>query len=117
MTIHNTTNPKSTNRSWLKLSFLLLTFIFLSHASQSQSKDTLFFYNKSKLVGELLQISLGRIEFDADNVGVVKIKNSKVESIHASSRSLRVETLDGQELQGYLMRSDKPGMVVINAIV
>jgi hypothetical protein len=108
---------KNTNSQWLKLSFLLVLLVFLSHASLSQSKDTLYFYNKSKLVGELLQISLGRIEFDADNVGVVKIKNSKVESIHASSRSFRVETLDGEELQGYLMRSDKPGMVVINAIV
>jgi len=64
-----------------------------------------------------LQIKLGRIEFDADNIGVVKIKNTKVESIHALSRSFRVETLDGEELQGYLMRSDKPGMVTINAIV
>jgi len=101
----------------LKISFLVIVLFFLSHASLSQSKDTLFFYNKTKIVGELLQIKLGRIEFDADNIGVVKIKNTKVESIHASSRSFRIETLQGEELQGYLMRSDRPGRVVINAIV
>jgi hypothetical protein len=85
--------------------------------AQEQSKDTLYFYNETKIVGELLSISLGRIEFDADGVGVIKIKNTKIESIHATSRSFRVEMIDGEELQGYLMRSEKPGMVVINAIV
>lgn len=114
---HNSTIGISTNWSFLKHLLLLIPFFFGSHFSLSQSKDTLFFYNKTKIVGELLQISLGRIEFDADNIGVVKIKNTKVESIHATSRSFRIETLDGEELQGYLMRSDNPGMVVISSIV
>lgn len=102
---------------YLKFYVLLITFFSFSYKALSQSKDTLFFYNKTKVVGELLQIKLGRIEFDADNIGVVKIKNTKVESIHATSRSFRIETLQGEELEGYLMRSDKPGIVTVNAIV
>jgi hypothetical protein len=89
---------------------------YISQAQQ-QSKDTLYFYNESKLVGELLSIRLGRIEFDADGVGIVKIKNTKIESIHATSRSFRVEMIGGEELHGFLMRSAKPGMVFINALV
>ncbi|HEY5824729.1 MAG TPA: DUF481 domain-containing protein, partial [Cyclobacteriaceae bacterium] len=117
MQVQATTNKFCNDWSIPKFSFLLIALFFLSHPSWSQSKDTLFFYNKTKIVGELLQIELGRIEFDADNIGVVKIKNSKVESIHATSRSFRIETLQGHELQGYLMRSDNPGRVVVNAIV
>jgi hypothetical protein len=101
------------------LLFLMIPLFLHSYRlqAQEQSKDTLYFYNETKIVGELLSISLGRIEFDADGVGVIKIKNTKIESIHATSRSFRVEMIDGEELQGYLMRSEKPGMVVINAIV
>ncbi len=105
--------------NYQKLLFLIIPLFLSAYTSQSQSqsKDTLYFYNKTKIVGELLSVRLGRIEFDADGVGVVKIKNTKIESIHATSRSFRVEMIDGEELQGYLMRSEKPGRVVINAIV
>lgn len=106
-------------KDWLYTKHLLLLVLlfFGFHSSQAQTKDTLYFYNKTKIVGELIQIRLGRIEFDADNIGVVKIKNTKVESIHATSRSFRIETLQGEELQGYLMRAENPGTVVVNAIV
>lgn len=114
---HNTTFRISSNWSCMKLLVWLVPLSFGTYVSQSQSKDTLYFYNKSKIVGELLQIHLGRIEFDADNIGVVKIKNTKVESIYAISHNFRVETLAGEELQGYLMRSAEPGKVVINSII
>ena len=83
----------------------------------SQPKDTLFFYNDTRIVGELLKISLGRAEFDADGIGIIHVKNSKISSIHATSRSFRIETLDGRELQGYIMRSDTAGNILIHAIV
>src|SRR5688572_22346055 len=92
MPTFNITIRLSTRWSLLKPLLLLIPSFLGSHFSQSQSKDTLYFYNKAKIVGELLQIRLGRIEFDADNIGVVKIKNTKVESIHATSRNFRVET-------------------------
>ena len=82
--------------------------------SYSQPKDTLYFYNASKVVGELLNIRLGRLEFDADGIGIVTVKNNKIESINATSRSFRLETVNGDELQGYLTRSASPGMVLLN---
>lgn len=103
--------------TWLKIVLLFFLPLCWSQFSFAQSKDTLFFYNKTRIVGELLTIKLGRVEIDADGIGVLSIKNSKIESIHATSRSFRVETIDGEELQGYLVRSEKPGMVVIHAIV
>jgi len=103
---------------YLAWKFLWLAIlIFASCASYAQPKDTLFFYNTTKVVGKLLSITLGRIEFDADGIGILKIKNSKVSSLTATSRSFRIVTLDGRELQGYLLRSEKPGKIIINAIV
>jgi hypothetical protein len=103
------------NWSWLHILALLFA-ISSSHLSLGQqAKDTLYFYNTTKIVGKLLTINLGRIEFDADGVGIITIKNTKITSITAVSRSFRVETLAGKELKGYLARSDKPGMVWIHA--
>jgi len=95
----------------LSVSFLV------SHVSFSQPKDTLYFYNKTKIVGELLAIRLGRIEFDADGVTIINVKNTKVSSINATSRSFRMESLEGKEVHGSLARSEKPGMVIINTNV
>src|SRR5687768_4766955 len=96
---------------------IALLIVCCSVLSFSQPKDTLFFYNDTKIVGELLKISLGRAEFDADGIGIIHVKNSNISSIHATSRSFRIETLDGRELQGYLMRSDTAGNILIHAIV
>src|SRR5688572_10542518 len=88
------------------LCFLLSMPLLLSfHRCFSQPKDTLYFYNESKVVGELLTIRLGRVEFDADGIGIVKVKNNKLQSINATSHSFRIETVDGNEIQGYLTRS------------
>ena len=81
-----------------------------------QIKDTLHFYNSNILVGELLNIKLGRVEFDADGVGVVKIKNKEIKTIHAESNEFRVETTYGQFLQGYLRPSDRPGRVILHSL-
>ena len=104
------------NRPWLKV-FLFVSLLCWSQFSVAQSKDTLYFYNHTKIVGKLLSVHLGRFEFDADGVGIINVKNSKIESIHATYRSFRIETIEGEELQGYLMRSEKSGMVLIHAIV
>jgi len=80
--------------------------------AQPEIKDTLYFYNKTKLVGKLLKIRLGRAEFDATGIGIIKIKNNKISSIHAQSRNFRVETTDRRVFQGYLLRSPSPGKTV-----
>lgn len=96
----------------LKTSGLLFIF-FWSPLAFSQEKDTLYFYNGSKVVGKVLKIGLGRINIDADGIGIVNIKNSKVTSIHARSRGFRIQTVDGELRDGYLFRSKKPGTVMM----
>jgi hypothetical protein len=109
--------PDSTIRIGQCEKLVCLTILLIaSFQSHAQQKDTLYFYNKSKVVGKLLSISLGRIEFDAEGIGIVKIKNSKVETMNATSRSFRIKTMEGNELQGHIARSEKPGMVNILAI-
>jgi Protein of unknown function, DUF481 len=78
-----------------------------------QIKDTLFFYNKTLLIGEFKKIKLGRIEFDGDGIGDVSIKYDKVTTIKAKSHLYRVETPDTKLLYGYIESSDKPGYINI----
>jgi hypothetical protein len=98
------------------ISGLVAMFCFPVSA-QPEVKDTLYFYNKTKLVGKLLKIRLGRVEFDATGIGIIKIKNNKISSIHAQSRNFRVETTDRRVLQGYLLRSPTPGHTVAYNII
>jgi hypothetical protein len=106
--------PKARCVRIVSLCGFLLFATFLS--ASAQSKDTLYFHNATLLVGELLNIKLGRVEFDADGVGVVKIKNKEIQSIFAQSNDFRIETTEGQMLQGYLRPSEKTGRVIVHSI-
>ncbi|HEX6223597.1 MAG TPA: DUF481 domain-containing protein [Chryseolinea sp.] len=95
----------------------LILFTFIAPPAAAQLKDTLYFYNSSILVGELLNIRLGRAEFDADGVGVVKIKNKEIKSIRAILNEFRIETTEGEQLQGYLRSTRKDGRVIIHSLL
>ena len=62
--------------------FLIAQCFFLK--SIAQNKDTIFFVNKSILIGELRSIKLGRIEFDGDGIGIVNIKYNKIGTIQSN---------------------------------
>ena len=94
---------------------LLICFTCLKPA-MAQLKDTLFFYNSNVLIGELRAIKLGRADFDADGVGLVKIKNKEIKTIHAQSNEFRVETTNGAFLQGYLRPAGKDGRVTVYSL-
>ena len=91
--------------------FMLM--LLFSPRAMSQAKDTLYFYNGSKVVGKILKIGLGRVNIDADGIGIVNIKNNKITSIHARSRGFRIQTVEGELWDGYLYRSNKPGTVLM----
>ncbi len=82
---------------------------FQTHA---QSKDTLFFTNKSMLIGELISIKLGRIEFDGDGVGIVKVKYDKVSTIQASKHYFRIETIKREVIPGFIESSVNRGKII-----
>ena len=94
--------------------FLSATFF---QPVRAQLRDTLYFYNSSILVGELLNIRLGRVEFDAKGVGIVKIKNKEIRTIHALLNEFRIETTDGELHQGYLRSTRKSGRVIIHSLL
>jgi hypothetical protein len=60
---------------------ILCLFILVSHTGFTQPKDTLHFFNGSMVIGELNKIKLGYIEFDGDNVGIIRIKNNKISAV------------------------------------
>jgi len=94
------------------LRFHVLAFIATlvnSYSAFTQPKDTLYFYNTTVLVGKLRSIKVGYFEFDGDGIGIVKIKNNRISSMHAQSRSFRVETTSDSVLNGGLTRSYRPG--------
>jgi hypothetical protein len=99
------------------LSCGLLMLVAFVHPATAQLKDTLYFYNSNILVGELLNIKLGRVEFDADGVGIVKIKNKEIRTIHALLNEYRIESTDGEQFQGYLRSTRKSGRVIIHSLL
>jgi hypothetical protein len=95
---------------------ILCLFILVSHTGFTQPKDTLHFFNGSMVIGELNKIKLGYIEFDGDNVGIIRIKNNKISAVIAQSNYFRIETTDRTQHQGYLLRGSVPGNVMIRGV-
>jgi hypothetical protein len=80
----------------------LLLLVLLSHG---QEKDTILFLNKIMLVGSFKNISMGRISFDADDVGMVNIKSYKVKALSVKEHELRIETISNKVLYGKMINS------------
>jgi hypothetical protein len=93
----------------------LLAGLLVCLVASGQPKDTLYFYNKTVLVGKLKSISLGYFEFDADGISILRIKNSKIESFHAQSRIFRVETTGDTVANGGFTRSSRPGWTIFHS--
>jgi hypothetical protein len=95
---------------------LLLTVICMSHAqtSHGQVKDSIFMKDGTILSGELKALKSGRIEFDIDNISIVKIKYDKIKMIRGVSHAYRIETSDRKIYYGYLRRTDVPGTVKVD---
>lgn len=79
---------------------ILFLFTLFSQTGFTQPKDTLYFINDSKVIGELNKITFGCLEFDGDDMGIIKIKNNKISAIIAQSHYYRVETADRMQHQG-----------------
>jgi hypothetical protein len=90
--------------------------IFFSILGYSQVKDTVFFLNKSMMIGEFKKMKLGKIEFDSDEVGIVYIKYHKVKTMHVASYYCRTETIDKRVLYGSILASKTPGNIVVHTL-
>lgn len=90
--------------------------LFFSMLAYSQVKDTVFFLNKSIMVGEFKKMRLGKIEFDSDEVGLVYIKYHKIKTIHVHSYYCRTETIDKRVLYGSVLSSKIPGNIIVHTL-
>lgn len=97
----------------IRTTFFLLLFSILGY---SQVKDTVFFLNKSIMIGEFKKMKLGKIEFDSDEVGLVYIKYHKVKTIHVDSYYCRTETTDKKVLYGSILTSKISGNIIIHTL-
>ena len=106
-------HPRRIAFRYLCLSFGSVVAICLSAGKLNAQvkKDTLFFYNGSMIAGELLSMRLGRIEFDADDIGVIKVKHTKLLGLTGTKHIYRLETIDREVFQSLLYRSSLPGAV------
>ncbi|WP_276483831.1 DUF481 domain-containing protein [Paraflavitalea pollutisoli] len=96
-------------RNWT-LSVLASSISFVLNA---QVKDTLFLYNQSVLIGELKNITLGKLTIDADDVGLVNIKTTKIRTLRAASHYYRIETTHKKVYYSRILEDTMPGYIRI----
>jgi Protein of unknown function, DUF481 len=97
-----------------KLTILLILFFFRSELVFCQElKDTIILNNGMVLSGDLKSLKSGRVEFDIDNIGIVKIKFDKIRQIKGLSHTYRIETSDRKIYYGNLRRGNEPGTIKI----
>ncbi len=85
----------------------------LPYCLPAQVKDTLFMKNEQVLIGELREINLGRMRFDADGVAVVNIKLDRIAGVSATSNVYRIETTNRKQYLGTLERAEKDGDIYV----
>jgi hypothetical protein len=76
-------------------------------------KDTIIMNDGTILSGELKTLKSGRVEFDIDDISIVKIKFDKIKLIKGLSHAFRIETSDRKIYYGQIRRGDKPGSIKI----
>lgn len=93
---------------------LLLFLLYATNGyGQTELKDTIFMKDGTVLSGELKGLKSGRLEFDIDNISIVKIKFDKVRMVKAITHQYRLETSNRKIYFGYLSRADSTGYVKI----
>lgn len=99
---------------FLQIIALLLLTVLISFPSFSQGlKDTVIMKDGTVLSGELKSLKSGKIEFDIDNITIVKIKFDKIQLIKGLSHTFRIETSDRKIYYGNIRRGDQPGTLKI----
>ncbi|HLO82850.1 MAG TPA: DUF481 domain-containing protein [Chitinophagaceae bacterium] len=99
-----------------KLTILAILLLFSSELVFGQElKDTIIMNNGMILSGEMKNLKSGKIEFDIDNISIVKVKFDKIKLIKAVSHAYRIETSDRKIYYGTIRRGDQPGTLKIES--
>jgi hypothetical protein len=95
------------SKNIIKIYLLLLPLLLMTVGAFAQpQKDTLFFTNGEKLIGELKSMTRGIASFDDDGVGLINVKFYKLKSVHTTMSVLRIETVEKEWLYGKLVPSE-----------
>lgn len=89
----------------------LMTLIATNGNGQTKLKDSIIMKDGTVLSGELKGLKSGRLEFDIDNISIVKIKFDRVRLVKAITHQYRLETSDRKIYFGYIRRSDSTGIL------
>jgi hypothetical protein len=79
-----------------------------------QVKDTLYMHRGQMLLGEVLSMEQGRLQFDSDDAGVVNVKYYKIQTFSAGMHFYRIRTTDAKILYGRIYPSKRDGYIRIN---
>lgn len=98
----------------IRLIFLVFVFQWIAVEASAQERDTLYLRNGQVMIGRLLAITLGIIEFDDADLNVQNVRYHKIKTISAGSRTFRIETIDKNFYYGVLKPSKTYGEVIID---
>ena len=85
---------------------IILFFALLCEFSDTFSqdiKDTIFFNNGSRIIGEIKRIKLGVVTFDPDDANDLTVQLFRLKTISARSTVFRIETTDHKVYFGQLI--------------
>lgn len=99
----------------LRIAVVCLPLILMVSSAVAQVKDTLFLFNSEVLIGELKSITLGKVNIDADDIGVVSIKVTKIKTIKAASHYYRLESIHRAVYFTLIQPDTTPGKIHIRS--
>lgn len=92
---------------------LAVCCIWVQGHSYAQQKDSVLLTNNILVIGELKNIELGKMNFDADELGDVSVKLYKIKSLFAGAHRYRITSSNGQIYFGTVRPSAKQGVINI----
>ena len=93
-------------RQWAVLSCLVL----ISISASGQKNDTIWIKDGLKIVGEINQMQLNRLNYSTHNIGTLNITWTNVVRVE-SPRKFIITTSSGREFRGVLLSHDVPGEI------
>jgi len=85
-----------------KLLLITLIFCLINKVFSQAKKDTIYFLNGSKMVGEIDKIQLGVMSFDPEDANDITVQLQKLKNIAAVRTIFRIETINHKVYFGKL---------------
>ncbi|OYU95009.1 MAG: hypothetical protein CFE21_11920 [Bacteroidetes bacterium B1(2017)] len=77
-----------------------------------ENKDTLFLHNGIIVHGEFKKISLGRVYFDAEDIGLFNLKTNAIDYLVANTQLYRINTTSKEIIFSKIYKSNEAGVLV-----